>query len=227
MANNESYPARLQQYIQEAGINNTRVINGGQPGYTSFQGSWLWQEVLKNYEPDVVLIGYVVQDARKAAYTDKSQAILQKDSRYLKDNLLYRSRTYLGLRSLIGSIQIRAKERGQGDVGGVYRVPPSDYVANLRSLVSTIKDGGGEPILFGYPLERSGYTAKHRSILKAAAQQLQLRHFDPQSLMEEASRKQNYYFTRDRGHANAAGNAQIARWVFDFLQREKIVGGGQ
>ena len=46
-------------------------------GYTSFQGSWLWG-TLKAREPDVVLIGYVVQDAR-AAYTDKSQAILQKD----------------------------------------------------------------------------------------------------------------------------------------------------
>ena len=84
VADAETYPSRLQHYIDTAGVKNVEVINGGQPGYTSFQGSWLWGNTLKHYNPDVVLIGYVVQDARKAAYTDKSQAILQKDSRFFK-----------------------------------------------------------------------------------------------------------------------------------------------
>ena len=222
--NEEAYPTRLESYIQEAGYSNTRVINAGQPGYTSFQGNWLWDKTLKNYKPDVVLIGFVVQDARKAAYSDRSQAILQKDYRFLKDNFMYNSRVFLALRSAVGAVQIRAKERGNGDQGGVYRVPPEDYVHNLRSLIDSIRKQGSTPILFGYPLERSGYTQKHRKILKAAAEELDVLLFDPQQEMEEASKLQQFYFANDRGHANKEGNDRIAQWVFSFLQTHNLLG---
>jgi lysophospholipase L1-like esterase len=220
----ESYPARLESYVHDDGYKKTAVINAGQPGYTSFQGAWLWERTLKHYKPNVVLIGFVVQDARKAAYTDRSQAILQKDYRFLKENVFYNSRVYLALRSAIGSIQIQAKERGNGDVGGVFRVPPADYVFNIRSLITAVRDSGGTPILFGYPLERSGYTSEHRTILKAAASELDVLLFDPQSKMEEAARIGQYYFSRDRGHANAAGNDLIAQWVYAFLKEQDLLG---
>ena len=222
VADAESYPSRLENYIQAEGYPSTHVLNAGQPGYTSFQGNWLWDKTLKQYSPDVVLLGFVVQDARKAAYSDRSQAILQKDYRYLKSNFLYNLRVYLGLRSALGSVQIRAKERRSQD-DGIFRVPPADYVENLRSLVSKIQKIGAKPILFGYPLERSGYTKEHRLILKVAAEKLKIGHFDPQSKMEEASRQKQYYFKQDRGHANAAGNDIIAQWVFAFLKQENLL----
>ena len=223
VADAESYPARLEALLRDKGRDDIEVINGGQPGYTSFQGRWLWDRTLKHYEPDVVLIGYVVQDARKAAYSDRSQAVLQQDARYLKDNLLYRSKVYLGLRNMLGHVQVRAKERGAQDVGGEYRVPPSDYVDNLRALVSGIREAGATPILFGYPLEREGYTGQHRRILKAAAEELGVAHLDPQPRMDEASRGQELYFARDRGHANAAGNDRIAGWVLEFLESKDLL----
>ena len=88
VADSETYPARLQHYLTEAGYGNVEVVNAGQPGYTSFQGDWLWDALLDDYKPDVVLVGYIVQDARKAAYSDKSQAILQGDNRFFKRQLL-------------------------------------------------------------------------------------------------------------------------------------------
>lgn len=222
----ESYPAVLERLARADGKASTEVINGGQPGYTSFQGRWLWDSVLDDYEPDVVLVGYVVQDARKAAYSDKSQAVLQQDARFLKDHFLYRFRSYLGLRSLLGSVQTRAKERGQGDEGGVFRVPPEDYADNLRALVAEIADHGGQAVLFGYPLERSGYTADHRTILAAAAAELGVPHLDLQDRMTEATRSQTLYFPNDRGHANADGNALIAKWVYAFLDEQGLAGAG-
>lgn len=219
---NETYPARLEALAHENGHAQVEVINGGQPGYTSFQGSWLWDRVLRHYTPDVVLIGYVVQDARKAAYSDKSQAILQGDARFLKDNVLYRLKTYLGLRSLLGGVEVRAKERS-GDQGGVFRVPPEDYVENLRALVKGVQAADGVPVLFGYPLEREGYTRQHRVILRAAADELGVPWFDPQAGMEAATRQQQMYFSRDRGHANSAGNDWIAREALGFLERENLL----
>ena len=220
----DAYPAQLQARFLANGRSNVEVINGGQPGYTSFQGRWLWGESLQYYDADVVLIGFVVQDARKAAYTDKSQAFLQQDHRFLKDNVLYKSRTYLALRSILGGIQVVAKERPQNGVGGIFRVPPEDYVDNIRSLVASVQEQGGVPVLFGFPLERGGYTDDHRKILRAAATELEIPHFDPQRRMEKESRDSLLYFAKDRGHANVAGNDRIAGWVYDFLVEQELAG---
>lgn len=223
VSDQETYPARLQTYLIEAGYDTVEVVNGGQPGYTSFQGTWLWDAVLDDYKPDVVLIGYIVQDARKAAYSDKSQAILQGDNRFLKDNFLYRSKGYLALRYGMGKVQVQAKERSSQDDGGVYRVPPEDYVANLRTLTAKIQASGAKTILFGYPLERTGYTEQHRRILKVAAQELKVGHLDPQPNMEQASSNARLYFPRDKGHANADGNDRIAKWVFEHLKSNQYL----
>jgi len=219
-----SFPAQLQEQAKNAGLTDVSVINGGQPGYTSFQGRWLWEETLGHYSADVVLIGYVVQDARRAAYSDKSQAVLQQDNRFLKNDVLYKSRVYLALRDLIGSVQIQAKERPDGGTQGVYRVPPEDYAENLRTLVNGVKESGGVPILFGFPLEREGYTALHRRILKAAASELRVRYIDLQDRMATASRKEVLYFEKDRGHANIEGNKKIADWIFVYLREQELLG---
>ena len=65
-------------------------------------------------------------------------------------------------------------------------------------------------MLFGYPLERTGYT-NSIAALSIAAQELKVGHFDPQSEMEKVAFEARLYFARDKGHANAAGNDQIAR----------------
>jgi lysophospholipase L1-like esterase len=219
-----SFPAQLEQIARASGHEDVSVINGGQPGYTSFQGRWLWEETLAAYSPDVVVIGYVVQDARRVAYSDKSQAVLQQDGRFLKDNVLYKSRVYWALRAWIGGIQIKAKERTNDGTDGIYRVPPADYADNLRALVAGVKEVGAVPILFGFPLEREGYTALHRRILKAAASELRIRHIDMQVGMDKQSRDDLLYFERDRGHANTAGNRQIAQWMFDYLADQSLMG---
>ena len=220
VADDETYPVQLENLFQKDGL-DVDVVNGGQPGYTSFQGLWLWNEILENYRPDVVLIGYIVQDARTVSYTDKSQAILQADNRFLKDNFLYRSKIYLALRYVLGKVQIRAKERPSQYEGGIHRVPPEDYVANLRELVKNIRNIGGQAILFGYPLEMGGYTKEHRQILRAAADNLGTGYLDPQEKMEQAAKQDRLYFLRDKGHANAKGNEKIAEWVYSYLKEYK------
>ena len=44
--------------------------------------------------------------------------------------------------------------------------------------------------------------------------------------MEQASRQGQYYFPRDRGHANADGNALIAQWVFEYLRDNGLLSEG-
>ncbi len=226
----QSYPARLEARAREAGWSALEVINGGQPGYTSFQGVWLWDTTLAQYAPDVVLISYIVQDARRSAYTDRSQAVLTQDHRFLKDHLLWRSRVYLGLRALLGGVQIRAKERSNSgapdDQRGVYRVPPDEYRANLRGLIARARAVGATPVLFGYPLEVEGYTTAHRAALAALALEEEVPNLDLQPMMTAASAERTLYFPRDRGHANADGNDLIAGEVLGWLEARGLLGAG-
>jgi lysophospholipase L1-like esterase len=216
-----TYPARLEAALKEEG-RPVEVINGGQPGHTSFQGLWLWDEALHRYKPDVVLFGYIVQDSRTVAYSDRSQAALQKNADFLKRNVLYRLQSYVALRALLDGWRIEAKEAPGGE-GGQYRVPPEEYVENIRAFKSRADEAGARFVLFGFPLEREGYTKEHRRILRSAADVLEVPLYDPQPEFERLTAQETLYFPQDRGHANAAGLDRIARGVAEFLTTQKLV----
>ncbi|MFZ5475490.1 MAG: SGNH/GDSL hydrolase family protein [Myxococcota bacterium] len=212
-----TYPYRLEQILQQSG-KKVEVINGGQPGHTSFQGLWLWDRTLAKYKPDVVIWGYIVQDSRKVAYTDRSQALLSQDADFLKQNLLYRSHLYLGVRRMIDGRRVADKE--QGDTP---RVPKEEYVENLRAFEERTDAIGAKLVLFGFPLEREGYTGDHRAVLHAAADVLDAPLWDPQPEFERYTANETLFFPQDRGHANAAGLDRIAQGMAQFLIAEKIV----
>ncbi len=216
----ESYPYQLEQMLNADG-HKVEVINGGQPGYSSFQGLWLWQKTLAAYKPDLILFGYIVQDSRSVAYSDSSQAVLQANQDFLKENILYKLHLYVFMKNYIEAYQIQAKDT-PGD-GGVYRVSPQEYVDNIKAFKANADAVGAKMMLFGYPLEREGYTGSHRRILHAAGEKLDLPVYDPQPEFEQYTAQETLYFPQDRGHANAAGNARIAQGVTQFLVGHKLV----
>ena len=218
VADHETYPFRLQERLTAMG-KQVQVINGGQPGYTSFQGLWLWDEALGELDADVVLLGFVVQDARRAAYSDLSQALLQKRTNLVGD-WRYEWALYRFLLRQTGRWQSEAKERGTDEQDMPHRVSPEDYLENLRALIRRVQDSGGTPVLFGYPLEVEGYTELHRAIMKNLAVSEGVPHLDPSELTRNRS---DYYFVNDRGHANAAGNDAIAEAVAQFLVAEGLI----
>jgi lysophospholipase L1-like esterase len=215
-----TYPARLEAILQEEG-RPVEVINGGQPGHTSFQGLWLWEKALSRYAPDLVIFGYIVQDARKVAYSDRSQAMLQGNADFLKQNVLYRSHLYMGLLSVWQGFRMEQKEAG-GEAG-VYRVPPEEYVENIRAFQARAEAVGAKFMLFGFPLEREGYTTEHRGILRAAASQLSVPYYDPQADFERYSAVETLFFPQDRGHANAAGLDKLAQGMARYLGEQSLI----
>ncbi len=218
----ESWPARMEAALAAEG-HPAEVINAGQPGYTSFQGLWLWDRVLHKYSPDLVIFAYVVQDSRKLPYSDRSQAILQENADFLKQNLLYQLKSYVAVRQLIDRWRIEKKDKAEGSAAEVYRVPPDEYAENIRSFADRARKVGAQFMLFGFPLEREGYTAEHRSILRSAAEVLEVPHYDPQTEIERMSSSRVLYFPQDRGHANADGNDVIGRGVARFLITHELV----
>lgn len=222
-ADDGTYPAHLERILHEKGHTTVEVINGGQPGYTTFQGLWLWDEVLNEYTPDLVLLGFIVQDARKAAYSDLSQALMQGEADFLKRNVLYKWHFYQMLKQATGTVQVRTKERAQGSGEGTYRVGAENYLANLRELRAKIEANGGQAAHMGYPLEVVGYTEEHRRLLRLEAQSAGIPHFDPSEQVAREVGRRELYFPQDRGHANGDGNELIAQLVADWLITEGLV----
>lgn len=214
----QTYPARLEALLAEAG-HPVEVINAGQPGHSSFQGLWLWDRTLARYQPDLVIFGYVVQDARIAAYSDWTQALLQQNSDFLAQNPLHRSRLFTNLfatwRGFRGKRLI-----GDGDVS---RVPAEQYIENIRAFKTRADAIGARLALFGFPLERAEHTATHRALLRGAAENLSTPHYDPQADFERWSASETLFFPEDRGHANAAGLDKVARGMAQLLIAERIV----
>lgn len=213
----ESYPAQLESILAAEG-HPVEVINGGQPGYSSFQGQWLWERALSRYAPDVVVFGYLVQDSRMVAYSDRSQALYQANADFLKTNLLHQLKSYLWVKELIDAGRTRAKEHGETP-----RIPPEEYVENIRTFKKLAEGVGARFVLFGFPLERSGYTEGHRALLHAASEELGVPLHDPQPEMERRTATETLYFPQDRGHANAAGNKVIAQGMAQFLVSSGLV----
>ncbi|MDP2305221.1 MAG: hypothetical protein Q8P18_04260 [Pseudomonadota bacterium] len=216
----QTYPARLEAVLAEAG-HPVEVINGGQPGHSSFQGLWLWERTLARYQPDLVIFGYIVQDARMVAYSDRSQALLQQNADFLKLNVLHRSRVYTALLHIWNSLRIRTKDQAADT--NVNRVPTDEYVENIRAFKALAEAGGGKFALFGFPLEREGYTASHRALLRTAAEILPAPYYDPQADFEQWSSAETLFFPQDRGHANAAGLDKVARGMAQFLIAERLI----
>ena len=217
----QSYPARLEAVLKEHGKSNVEVINGGQPGQTSLQGLWMWDNVFTKYHPDLVVFGYIVQDSRKVAYTDKSQAILQGNDAFLKQNFLYRAKLYLFVKDWIDGWRIQSKDQ----TTQVARVPLDEYVENIRAFKARTDAVGATFMLFGFPLERSGYTEDHRAVLHAAAEEMKVPLYDPQPEFERYSASRTLYFPQDRGHANAEGCDLIARGMSDFFDTAHLLPG--
>ncbi len=213
----DSYPAQLETILNAEG-HPVEVINGGQPGYSSFQGLWLWERALQKYAPDVVIFGYLVQDSRTVAYSDRSQAVLQGNADFLKSSLLHQIKGYLFVKELVDTWRSEQKEHGDTP-----RIPPEEYVENIRTFKGLAEGVGARFVLFGFPLERSGYTEGHRTILHAAAEELGVPIHDPQPEMERRTASETLYFPQDRGHANAAGNKVIAQGMAQFLVSSGLV----
>ncbi len=224
----ETYPANLERILQEKHPEVVvQVLNGGVPGYTSFQGLHHFKKNAAAYEPDIVLFGYIVQDARKTAITDKQQRLIDLEVQRRQRNPLYRLRLVRFLHwkyvKFLSWRNQQLSDEAKGDPTAQTRVPLRDYKENILTFEKLCKAQDAQLVLFGFPLEVIGYTKHHRDLLAKVAKDRGLPHFDPSRQIHEASRRETLYFPEDKGHPNAKGCALIAKLLADYLERERLL----
>lgn len=66
VAEEEAFPQVAERLLKERGHPDFEVINGGVPDYNSRQERQLLEQLLPAYQPDVVVLAYVVNDAEPA-----------------------------------------------------------------------------------------------------------------------------------------------------------------
>jgi hypothetical protein len=202
VADEESLPAQLEIQLKNSGYSNVEVINGGQPGYTSFQGRRFYREVVEQYEADLVFLGFVIQDSRKVAYSDLSQAILQDRGALLKQGLLYRSRLYQALKLSLGSFALQSQsctdDFGRPTKKCVFRVDEAHFLENYRALRAEIESTGAKVGHFAFPEEvADGHSRQHRFLQGKEAEFEDIPFFDPSLQIEKETRVGKLYYGWD------------------------------
>jgi lysophospholipase L1-like esterase len=178
VAADDSYPDRLQALLRrDLADDDVEVLNLGVLGYSSYQGLRLLRRRVLDLDPDVLVIGFGMNDSSVAGYHDKERVGSGPPSarasswleRALGDVELYKLERYAVARwqfqapSLGDYLDAATKARPESsylvpgasgmrrwaELDGRTRVSPSDYAANLAAMVDVAK-GRGIDVVFLY-----------------------------------------------------------------------------
>lgn len=200
----QTYPAVAERELnRRLTANRVEVLNGGVPGYSSWQALQALRRKWIDFAPDVVTFYLGWNDTAPAVFVaDKDQTPLRNTPRGLH-RILQQSRGYQVLREALLA----------GRAGP--RVSPEDYAANLRAFAATCRKHGALPVAITCPA--SAPIPKIRPYNDAARQtaaQSEMALLDLASHPEMAARG---LYMEDRHHPNAKGNRRIGRLLADFL----------
>ncbi len=133
----KSYSSQLTEKLNTISPFNMRNLS--LPGFSSFQGKLLWQELDDIKKGDWVILSFGWNDAYPSLQTDRRQfnlrnSVVGKINWELKHLLLFRWMRTWGLPK-------RALDHTEG-----LRVPLSQYRENLEALVEGVREKGGNPV---------------------------------------------------------------------------------
>jgi len=160
----KTYPSRLIARLRDLHPDaRFDVINFGVLGYSSFQGLQLLKARVLDLKPDILLIGFGMNDSEVAGYRDKDMISDQAPRpavRFVeaaKELEFYKLLNYfaLALRFHSKSIGEYVKQDAEAKSGPVdydaiekwTRVSPRDYDANIREMIRLEAGRGGRAIL--------------------------------------------------------------------------------
>ena len=202
----ETYPERLASWLG-ADLPGRRfdIRNFGVLGYSSFQGLQVFKSRVLALKPDVVAIGFGMNDSEVAGYRDKDMAggseptpLRARITSALKGAVQstedYKLLDYAALvvRFKPKPLESYLKEPPDGKSGGTVdydaiepwtRVSPHDYEANIREMIGLARGQGARVVLLDNELwEGSPY----RAVLKRIASELQAPLVDSYQLVTDA-----------------------------------------
>src|SRR5919197_334538 len=196
----ETYPNRLAALLRAAHPNRQyEVLNFGILGYSSFQGLQLMKSRLLDLDPDIVAIGFGMNDSEVAGYRDKDMVDGAPPARRwqpigrARQLEFYKLLEYFALRLKFRPKPMSAylqEEADTKDSAGDYdamdpwtRVSPRDFAQNVREMIRLSTARGARVVLLDNELwEQSPY----RPVLRRIASDVNVPLVDSLTIVNEA-----------------------------------------
>jgi len=215
-----TYPSRLAADLGA----RAEVLNFGVLGYSSFQGRRLLERRVLELDPDVIAIGFGMNDSEVAGYRDRDMvgggapSLRTRLREQAADLEFYKLLKYFALtlrfhpKSMGDFLREQAHDRGSGRVDYSTiepwtRVSPPDYEANIREMIRLARARGAAVVLLDNELwEESPY----RPLLKSIAADAQVPLVDSLRIVADARAGIERGVERDLGLASASRDEPAA-----------------
>jgi lysophospholipase L1-like esterase len=172
----QTYPQRLAQLLRhDFPDRNIEVLNLAMFAYTSHEGLKLLQRRALSFQPDIVLIGFSMNDSAISGWHDKD-VFVPRQKRFSLKNLIrdhseiYKLAVYLAQVNRFESITLGETIKAVSDPKAEFlyeswvsaealepkdydrlearvRVPPAEYEKNIREMIRLVREKGALPIL--------------------------------------------------------------------------------
>ena len=211
----KTYPQRLDVLLKESVPNlNIEVVNLGTLASTSHEGLAVLQRRALSLNPDIVLVGYSMNDAYLTGWHDKDVLVPKTHHfslrKFITENSeLYRLMTYLGQARKFETITMTDNLKASNDPNEQFvyeswvsaealelkdyerlesrlRVTPADYENNIKEMIRLIRERGAVPILLHNEL-RPG--SPYQSALRKISADEKVTLVDSCELLGEARRQ--------------------------------------
>ncbi len=147
-----SYPVMLERALNFPPADDVRyrkfdVMNMGIPGYSSFQGVTLFQREAVNYEPDLVIYSFGINDLQSCILSDAENYRRNSSFVYTLMRWSEKSRLYQYLK---GMLQRRVKTvKNTESEGKKNRVSAEEFGNNVRKMTELTEKHGVKLLFLG------------------------------------------------------------------------------
>jgi lysophospholipase L1-like esterase len=226
----QTYPSRLEAWLREMqpGL-EYEVQNFGVLGYSSFQGLRLLRTKVLDFDPDIIAIGFGMNDSQVAGYRDKD---VRQDGAHpsiasrsigalgaaVRDLETYKLLKYAALvvtfreKPIADYIRAETDKDTEGDaryetLDAWTRVSPTDYELNVREMIRLSREHGARVVLIDNELwEASPY----RAVLKRLSAELHVPLVDGAALLDSARRAVEHNLESQLGLDDRGGQLPLA-----------------
>lgn len=211
------------------------VVNGGVPGYSSYQGRKRLEQKLVQFQPDLATIYFAYNDllpARK--YSDReatawAESLSGKAVLLAEHIALYRMVSHAisprrGIGELINERFDEAKKiiREKGRFSEEYkaRVPGEDFKENVAAMVDLLRRRGCRPMVLGYVFSKAFQRLLPvcREYMNAAVEVAEEKGVESLALGEIFETAGGTLLFEEGVHPNPKGHALIAQKIFEILK---------
>jgi lysophospholipase L1-like esterase len=224
-----SWPEVLQEVLNQHLAPASRryeVVNAGVAGYSSHQGLLRFQQEVKTYQPDLVIVSF--------GWNDVAQGVGHADHEFqpswLRVHLLrwlFKSRLYL---VLLENIPLESSSAIDHTLPEMARVPVTQYLANMERFANLARQHGASTVFLTRPhrepavtlSQLSGWRGKvpsYNAALRGWAVERRLPLLDVEALFDNLGAT---YFS-DECHLTGDGHRTLAEALASVLSREALL----